>query len=78
MKKNYSLHRRKRIMLCDFGFKFTGHGHYLVTYYSPVTNKYWSHTVSDMTLIDRTKNADEPKVKDLDILKRVCKTGRAY
>jgi len=59
--------------LSDFTFKFAGHGHYKVTYTSPVTGKEWTATISDMPLIDDTKNADEPKLKDLNMLKRVCK-----
>lgn len=61
------------IELSDFSFKFTGHGHYKVTYYSPNTNKSWSRTTSDMPLIDLTKNEDYPKKKDLHELKRFCK-----
>ena len=61
------------IKLSDFSFQFTGHGHYKVTYTSPVTGKSWSHTTSDMQLIDATKNSDSPKIKDLQELKRVCK-----
>lgn len=64
--------------LSDFTFTFAGYGHYKVIYTSPVTGKEWKITINDMTLIDATKNADHLKRKDLDILKRVCKTGRAY
>lgn len=59
----------------DFYFQFAGYGHYKVTYTSPVTGKQWSVTTSDMSLIDATKNADEPKRKDLEYLKRLCKKG---
>lgn len=31
---------------------------------------------NDMPLIDATKNADEPKRKELEQLKRVCKDGK--
>ena len=62
-----------KILLCDFGFRFVGSGHYHVTYYSPKTNKSWTALITDMTLIDVTKNADEPKKKDLELLKRVVK-----
>lgn len=55
-------------------FDFEGYGHYKVTYTSPVTGKQWSKTTSDMTLIDATKNSDEPKRKDLERLKRICKS----
>lgn len=74
MKKRYSLHRRQRITLSDFGFKRSGYGAYEVTYYSPITNKMFTKRVTDMTIIDETKNAEYPKVKDLDRLKRICKS----
>lgn len=62
------------ISISDFDFKCVGYGHYKVTYTSPKTNKSWSRTINDMTLIDSTKNADEPLVKDLNILKRTVKS----
>lgn len=58
----------------DFEFKFTGYGHYKVTYTSPKTGKKWSKTTTDMELIDATKNSDAPKKKDLLTLKRMCKS----
>lgn len=61
------------ISIHDFRFKFAGHGHYKVTYTSPKTGKQWRRTINDMTLIDDTKNADEPKKKDLERLKRYVK-----
>ena len=60
----------------DFDFEFAGYGHYKVTYTSPVTGKKWTAKTNDMPLIDATKNADEPKRKDLEQLKRVCKDGK--
>jgi hypothetical protein len=57
----------------DFRFQFSGHGHYKVTYTSPVTGKQWSRTISDMCYIDATKNADLPKQSDLNRLKSICK-----
>lgn len=62
-----------KINITDFRFQLAGYGHYRVTYTSPATGKQWSATTNDMPLIDATKNADEPKVKDLEALKRVCK-----
>ena len=59
--------------LSDFTFKFTGYGHYKVTYTSPVTGKQWNKTTDNMSLIDDTKNAESPKRKDLEILKQLCK-----
>jgi hypothetical protein len=66
---------KKRISLSDFNFSPAGHGHYKITYTSPVTGKQWKITTSDMQLVDDTKNEDQPKVKDLERLKRVVKAG---
>jgi hypothetical protein len=44
-----------------------------VTYCSPVTGKTWSRVTSNMPLIDATKNAEQPKIKDLQTLKRIAK-----
>ena len=63
----------QKISKYDFTFEFAGYGHYKVTYTSPVTGKQWSKTINDMTIIDDTKNADEPKRKDLEELKRKVK-----
>lgn len=62
-----------KITLSDFRFKFTGAGHYKVTYTSPATYKQWTKLITDMPLIDLTKNADEPRKKDLEQLKRTVK-----
>jgi hypothetical protein len=64
---------RAKTTISDFQFEFAGYGHYKVTYTSPVTGKQWTATTNDMPLIDATKNADEPKRRDLETLKRVCK-----
>lgn len=65
---------KTQIRLSDFIFKMVGYGHYKVTYTSPVTNKQWSRIITDMTLIDATKNADDyPKIKDLNHLKKIVK-----
>jgi len=58
----------------DFDFKFAGYGHYKVTYTSPKTGKQWIRTTTDMELVDNTKNSDYPKQKDLEALKRLCKS----
>tara|TARA_B110000908_G_C10092441_1_gene374663 strand:+ start:102 stop:305 length:204 start_codon:yes stop_codon:yes gene_type:complete len=63
----------RAIKKSDFNFKFTGSGHYKVTYYSPNTKKKWSITITDMQIIDFTKNEDNPKQKDLRHLKEICK-----
>lgn len=64
---------KNSIQLNDFTFEFKGHGHYKVTYQSPVTNKKWSNLTNNMPLIDATKNEDEPKKVDLNHLKKICK-----
>ena len=65
-----------KISITDFSFMPSGHGHYKVTYTSPVTFKSWSITTSEMRLIDATKGADYPKRKDLERLKWICKNPR--
>lgn len=57
----------------DFSFVQLGHGKYRVIYESPATGKLWSVVITDMTIIDATKNSDSPKIKDLNSLKRLCK-----
>lgn len=61
--------------MIDFSFLPAGYGHYKVTYTSPVTFKSWTVITSDMSLIDLTKNAEEPKRCHLEALKRACKKG---
>ena len=63
----------KRIDITDFRFMPAGYGHYKVTYTSPNTGKSRSVTTSNMPLIDATKNAETPKRKDLEQLKKLCK-----
>lgn len=64
----------KKISIHDFSFMPSGYGHYRVTYHSSKTRKSWSTITNNMPLIDATKNADKPKVKDLLELKRLCKS----
>lgn len=64
---------KTRIKITDFRFQFSGHGHYKVTYTSPVTGKSWSKVTDNMPLIDATKNEECPLKKDLIALKRLCK-----
>ena len=63
------------ISLSDFRFMPSCYGHYKVTYTSPVTGKSWTATTNNMPLIDLTKNADEPKRKDLEELKYLVKNA---
>lgn len=62
-----------RISISDFSFIPSGYGHYKVTYTSPKTNKTWTKVINDMTLIDCTKNSENPLVKDLEMLKHRVK-----
>lgn len=65
---------RIKISLSDFTFRIAGYGCYMVNYTSPSTGKSWRGArVTDMPLIDRTKNSEAPLVKDLNALKRYCK-----
>lgn len=64
---------KSKTEIWDFEFKSVGFGHYDVTYTSPTTGKQWTKTISDMRIIDATKNEDEPKRKDLNHLKWLCK-----
>ena len=65
---------KTKTCISDFSFRVDGYGHYRVNYTSPVTGKSWVNAVvSDMTLIDRTKNSEAPRLKDLNLLKRICK-----
>lgn len=57
----------------DFIFRITGFGRYVVTYTSPKTSKSWKTEITDMPLIDSTKNSNNPKIKDLKTLKWMCK-----
>ena len=63
----------QKISISDFSFLPSGYGHYRVTYTSPITGKQWTNVTNDMPLIDATKNADEPKRKDLEELKYLVK-----
>lgn len=60
---------RRRISIEDFRFKPTGFGRYAVTYTSPKTGKWWVTSITDMELIDATKNSPYPTLKALDTLK---------
>jgi hypothetical protein len=63
----------QKISISDFSFLPSGYGHYKVTYTSPTTGKQWAKVTNNMPLIDATKNADEPKRKDLEELKYLVK-----
>lgn len=64
----------QQISKADFSFKSSGYGCYEVTYQSPITRKTWSKKITDMTIIDATKNEDFPLKKDLNLLKSIVKS----
>ena len=66
---------KTKTSIYDFSFSLVGYGKYLVVYTSPSTSKQWRAHVTNMCLIDATKNSDDPKAKDLSALKFICKNG---
>jgi hypothetical protein len=62
-----------RTKLTDFTFRFKNRGAYTITYTSPKTGKTWKKYITNMGIMDKTKNADEPKLKDLELLKYIVK-----
>lgn len=63
---------REKILISDFVFVPEGDG-FKVTYTSPFSNKQWTETITDMELINLTKNEESPKRTHLERLKRACK-----
>lgn len=66
---------KTKIDISDFAFMPAGHGHYKVTYTSPVTGKQWTATINDMPLLDAVRYSDRPKIKDLESLKYLVKNA---
>jgi hypothetical protein len=64
---------RNTIQISNFSFKFSGYGHYEVTFTSQKTGKKYTTVTNNMPLIDATKNSEAPKVKGLNTLKSICK-----
>ena len=58
--------------LSKFSFAFAGCGHYKVTY-TTGRGDYWRALITDMMIIDRTKNAEWAKVDDIKHLRNLCK-----
>jgi hypothetical protein len=67
---------KKGISISDFYFQDAGDGAYLVIYVSPTKKRGWSALVKDMSLIDATKDTANPKVKDLEKLRRIVKNHK--
>ena len=57
----------------DFIIIPMGRGHYKVTYQSPKTGKQWTSVINDTLIIDAVMHEEEPKRKDLNRLKAICK-----
>jgi len=64
---------KTKICRSDFTFLPEGFGAYNVTYRSPKTGKEWKKRITDMCLIDETKNSDESTRASLERLRRICK-----
>lgn len=61
-----------------FTFRKVLSGAYIVTYesdYDRKVGRYWQNRIQDMTVIDATRNADEPKRRDVELLCRIVKRG---
>ena len=63
--------------LSKFSFTFAGAGHYWVTYRTG-RGDYWKALITDMLSIDRTKNAEAAKLKDIKHLAYLCKQHGAH
>jgi hypothetical protein len=63
-----------KISISDFSWQWKGYGQGVCTYTSPATAKKHKVFMTDMPLYDATFNSESPKVKDLETLKRLCKT----
>lgn len=63
---------KTKLKLTDFTFVPSGYGHFNVYFTCPDTGGYYRGYTNDMPLIDKTKNADRPKIKDLERLRYIC------
>lgn len=63
--------------LSKFSFAFAGYGHYKVTY-TTGRGDYWRALITDMMIIDRTKNAEWAKVDDIKQLRNLCKRNGTH
>lgn len=72
---NITIMAYQRLSINNFRFKLTGYGRYEVTYTSPKIGKQWKASITDMSLIDDTKNAEEPRQYDLRRLLYLVKHG---
>lgn len=66
----------KNYPLEGFTFRKVSSGAYKVTYESDYDRKigrYWTARIEDMTIIDATKNSENPKRCDVEQLRRMVK-----
>ncbi len=59
----------------DFSFQYANYGIWKVTYTSPNTGEKWSAGITDLELIEKTRDARFPKDQDLRQLLKICKTN---
>ena len=59
--------------LSCFRFVLLSAGHYSVTYTTPRRGDFWQCLVTDMTIIDNTKNAEWTKRVDIERLRNYVK-----
>ena len=64
---------KQNLSISDFTFRFMYPGHYRVTYTTPIRGLKYSNVITDMTIIDDTKNSDNPTQKNLKHLRNLCK-----
>ena len=64
--------------LSQFEFEQIGSGCYKVKYETRFRGDYWVASITDMTLIDATKNAEWAKLKDIKHLRDVVKAKGAH
>lgn len=64
--------------LSHFRFEFLSAGHYRVTYTTPNRGDFWRSLVTDMTLIDATKNAEWAKGVDIEHLRNYVKRNGSH
>lgn len=64
--------------LSCFQFVFLSAGHYRVTYITPNRGDFFESLVTDMTLIDNTKNAEWAKGVDIERLRNYVKRNGCH
>lgn len=69
----------KHYPLWGFRFEKVSSGAYRVHFasdYDKKVGRYWVTRIEDMTLIDATLHAEQPKRKDVEHLRRMVKKGK--